>query len=71
MAEFEVNSDKNISTGIAPFMVTKEYILRSELKTPTLSELKGEVKKESIKRDKITERLNDLRFRFRKELFWA
>jgi hypothetical protein len=69
MTKFEANSDKNILTGIAPFIATKGYIPKSGLKAPTPSGLKGKARKESIKKDKIAERLNDLRLRFRKKLF--
>jgi hypothetical protein len=68
MAEFETNSDKNISTKITPFIIIKEYIPRSGLKAPTLSRLKKKTKKKSIKGNKITERLNDLRLYFKEEL---
>jgi hypothetical protein len=68
MAKFEANSDINISTGITPFIATKEYILRFRLKALTPSGLKEKTKKESMKGDKIAKRINDLRLRFKDKL---
>ena len=36
IAEFEVNSDLNTSTGVSPFLLTKGYIPRSGVEPPTL-----------------------------------
>jgi hypothetical protein len=69
MAEFEINSDINISTGITFFMATKGYIPRSGLEAPIPLELKEKTRKESMKRNEIVKRINDLRFRLRDKLF--
>ena len=71
MTEFEINSDINISTGMAPFMATKGYIPRSGLEALTPLKLKKEARKESMKGDEIAERINDLRLCFKDKFFWA
>jgi hypothetical protein len=69
VAEFETNSDINISTDMALFMATKGYISRSGLKALISSKLKGEARKKSIKGNEIVKRMNDLRLRLRNKLF--
>ncbi len=73
IAEFEANSDKNSSSGIAPFLATKGYIPRSGLEPPKPwdSEISSRAKREMISADKFIEHIENLRLFLRQELKWS
>ena len=73
IAEFEANSDRNSSSGIAPFLATKGYIPRNGLEPPTPWDDNStqRAKREMIGADKFIEKLEDLRRFLREELKWS
>jgi hypothetical protein len=69
VAEFEANSDKNTLTGMAPFIATKGYLPKSGLEAPTRITVTGDAKRESLKADRLMERIGKLR-EFLKKMNW-
>ncbi len=73
IAEFEANSDKNVSSGIAPFLATKGYLPRSGLEPPTPwdSDSTQRAKREMVAADKFVARMEELRHFLKEELKWS
>lgn len=73
IAEFEANSDRNDSSGIAPFFATKEYHPRSGLEPPSPIEksLLPTAKKEIKASDGFVEKIDRLRKHLREDLKWS
>ena len=73
IAEFEANSDKNASSGLAPFMATKGYIPKSgtEPETPWDDETTPSGKRQIKAADAFINKISSLREYLRSELKWA
>ncbi len=73
IAEFEANSDRNDSSGIAPFLATKEYHPCSSLEPPIPSEesLLPTVRMEIKVADGFIKKIEQLRKHLREELRWS
>ena len=73
MAEFEANSDKNASSGIAPFLATKGYLPRNGFEPPTPwdSTASQRAKREMKAADAFVEKMENLRTFLREELKWS
>ena len=73
IAEFEANSDRNASSGIAPFLATKGYIPRSGIEPPTPwdKDSTQRAKRDVTAADTFIEKIEDLRSFLRDELKWA
>ena len=73
IAEFEANSDRNNSSGIAPFLATKGYHPCSGLEPPILSEesLLPVARKEIKAADEFIKKIEQLRKHLREELKWS
>ena len=72
IAEFEANSDKNTSTGLAPFLTTKGYLPRSGLEAPaTLVEGTQSKRTEMRSADKLVQRIDELKRMLKAELKWS
>lgn len=73
IAEFEANSDKNSSSGIAPFLATKGYIPRSGLEPPTPwdKDASQRAKREVKAADDFIKKMDDLRHFLQEELKWS
>ena len=73
MAEFEANSDKNMSSGIAPFLATKGYLPRNGFEPPTPwdSNASQRAKREMKSADAFIGKMEALREFLREELKWS
>ena len=73
MAEFEANSSRSSSSGIAPFMATKGYLPRSgvEPSTPWDTTASQRAKRQVMAADEFVEKMEKLRTYLRAELKWA
>ena len=73
IAEFEANSDRNDSSGIAPFLATKGYHPRSGLEPPIPSEesLLPAARKEIKAADWFIKKIEQLRKHLQEELRWS
>lgn len=73
IAEFEANSDINVSTGLSPFLVTKGYIPRSGVEPPTpLDPSATQRAKRDIKSaDAFVEKIDKMRDYLRDQLKWS
>ena len=73
IAEFEANSDRNASSGIAPFLATKGYIPRNGLEPPTPWDTSASqrAKRDITAADSFIKKLDDLRHFLREELKWS
>ena len=70
IAEFEANSDKNASSGIAPFLLTKGYVPRSGLEpqSPWAGSATQRAKREVIAADDFISKIDKMREYLRSEL---
>lgn len=73
IAEFEANSDRSASTGVAPFLLTKGYIPRSGVEPPTPWEQTASqrAKREIKSADGFIEKMDRLRQHLREQLEWS
>ena len=73
IAEFEANSDRNVFSGIAPFLATKGYIPRSGIEPPTLwdEDATQRAKRDIVAADTFIQKMKDLRAFLRDELKWS
>ena len=73
IAEFEANSDRNDSSGLAPFLATKGYLPRSGLEPPTPwdKEATAPARTELRAADGFIEKIEGIRTHLREQLKWA
>lgn len=73
VAEFEANSSRSASTGVAPFLATKGYMPRSGIEPPTPwdSNATQRAKRDMVAADTFVERIENMRIHLRQELAWA
>lgn len=73
LAEFEANSDKNASSGIAPFMATKGYLPRFGLEPPSPwdSTASQRAKRDIKSADAFAVKMDQLRLYLRDQLKWS
>ena len=72
IAEFETNSVKSASTGIKPFLTTKEYLSRSEIKSAELIVIDNSIKRREMRNaNKLVTKLKNLKEFLRAEIKWA
>ena len=73
MAEFEANSDKNMSSGVAPFLATKGYIPRNGFEPPAPWDTTASqrAKREMKAADAFVQSMDKLRKFLREELKWS
>lgn len=73
LAEFEANSDKSTSTGVAPFLLTKGYIPRSGLEpfTPWDSSITQRARREIQSADAFINKIDRMRHHVKEQLEWS
>ena len=73
IAEFEANSAKSASTGVAPFLATKGYMPRSGIEPPTPwdDNATQRARRDIVAADSFVEKIEEMRIHLRQELAWA
>ena len=73
LAEFEANSDRNASTGVAPFLLTKGYIPRSGLEPPSPWDVSASqrAKREVQSADAFIDKMDRMRQHVKEQLEWS
>lgn len=73
IAEFEVNSDKSVFTGIALFLLTKGYIPRSGMEPPTPwdNSISQRARRKVQSADGFIDKMDRLREHVRQQLEWS
>ena len=73
IVEFEVNSVRSVSTGVAPFLAIKGYMSKFglELPKPWDSNATQRAKREIVATNDFVAKIEDMRMHLRQELAWA
>jgi hypothetical protein len=75
MAEFKANCTESASTGVAPFVATKGYLLRMGIEPPMfgpdLQSLTAPARNSREKADQLAEKLAELREYLKLNIAWA